>query len=302
MDAIAALTGQLQKTCPQLELRQEEPMHRHTSFRIGGPARLMVLPKTPQEAVVAVKAAAGMGITPFFMGNGTNLLVSDTGYDGVILKTAGGLDHIVAEGETLVVDSGVLLSRLATNAQGRSLTGLEFSHGIPGSLGGGITMNAGAYDGELSQVVQEVTCITPQGKLERFPAADCAFGYRESIFSDGTRMILNARLRLTAGDGEAVRGRMRELAQRRREKQPLEYPSAGSTFRRPPGQFAAALIDQCGLKGRTVGGAQVSEKHAGFIINRGGATCDDVLRLVEEVRQTVYDKTGTLLKLEIKRL
>ena len=302
MDTLAALARSLSARCPALELREYEPMSRHTSFRVGGPVRLMALPKTAEQAAAAVRTAAGMGVTPFYMGNGSNLLVDDGGWDGFLVKSFDGLGVLEGTGETLTAGSGVLLSRLASFALDRGLTGLEFAHGIPGSLGGGVTMNAGAYGGELCLVIASVTCLTPAGVLESVPAADCAFGYRRSAFSGGERLILGAELRLRTGDRAEIRAQMDELARRRKEKQPLEYPSAGSTFKRPEGRFAAALIEQCGLKGYAVGGAQVSEKHAGFLINRGGATAGDLLRLIDHVRETVLRETGVALELEVKTL
>jgi UDP-N-acetylmuramate dehydrogenase len=194
----------------------------------------------------------------------------------------------------------VLLSRLAVTARDHGLTGLEFAHGIPGSLGGAVTMNAGAYEGEMSQVVRSVTVLTLSGQLETVDQFD--FSYRHSAFSDGARLILKARLQLAPGDGAAIQARMEELMERRRSKQPLEWPSAGSTFKRPQGHYAAALIDQCGLKGLRLGGAQVSEKHAGFVINTGGATCADILALMELVRRRVFDQTGVALVPEVRLL
>ena len=217
-----------------------------------------------------------------------------------MIKTVGGLDGAVVEGDCIAAESGSLLSRLAALARDHSLTGLEFAHGIPGSLGGAVTMNAGAYDGEMAQVVVQVTVLRADGQVETTDQFD--FSYRHSAFSDGTRLILGARLQLHAGDAGQIRARMEELMERRRSKQPLEWPSAGSTFQRPKGHFAAALIDQCGLKGLTVGGAQVSEKHAGFIVNKGGATCADILELMAQVRKRVFDQTGIMLEPEVKLL
>ena len=262
----------------------------------------MALPRTEEEAVCAVQTAAELGVEPFFMGNGSNLLVSDRGVNRFVVKTADGLSGCLREGDRVMSGSGVTLAKLAGFARDQGLTGLEFAHGIPGSLGGGVTMNAGAYGGELAQVVEQVTCLTPAGAVETVTAADCAFGYRRSAFSDGTRLILGARLALVPGEREVIQARMEELSAQRRAKQPLEFPSAGSTFKRPAGQFAAALIDQCGLKGLTVGGAQVSEKHAGFIVNRGDATCADILALVEQVKARVLAQTGVALELEIKMI
>lgn len=303
MDVLTALEKLLMVRCPGLELRAQEPMARHTSFRVGGPARLMALPKSEEQAAGALKAAAELNVSPFFVGNGTNLLVADEGYEGFLVKTFDGLSQMEPDGtDGLRAGSGVLLARLAHCALERGLTGLEFAHGIPGSLGGGVVMNAGAYGGELCQVVESVTCLSQTGEKEEVAAAGCAFSYRQSTFSGGERLILGASLRLTPGNPAEIRAQMDDLARRRKEKQPLEYPSAGSTFKRPEGYFAAALIEQCGLKGHTIGGAQVSEKHAGFVINRGGASSADILRLMELVRETVLRETGVLLEPEVKTL
>ena len=302
MNLLDALAQTLASRCPDLELREQEPMARHTSFRVGGPVKLMALPRTAVQAAEAVRTAAGLGVVPFYMGNGSNLLVSDAGYDGFIVKPAGELDLVREENGRLAAGSAVLLSRLANTALNRGLTGLEFAHGIPGSLGGGVTMNAGAYGGELCQVISSVTCLNLSGEVETIPAERCAFSYRHSAFSGGERLILGAEFLLQQGERNEIKARMDELARRRREKQPLEYPSAGSTFKRPTGYFAAALIEECGLKGHTIGGAQVSEKHAGFLINKDGATCDDLRKLIDYVRETVLRERGVLLELEVKTL
>ncbi len=302
MNLLDALAQTLASRCPDLELREQEPMARHTSFRVGGPVKLMALPRTAVQAAEAVRTAADLGVVPFYMGNGSNLLVSDAGYDGFIVKPAGELDLVREENGRLAAGSAVLLSRLANTALNRGLTGLEFAHGIPGSLGGGVTMNAGAYGGELCQVISSVTCLTLSGEVETIPAERCAFSYRHSAFSGGERLILGAEFLLQQGERNEIKARMDELARRRREKQPLEYPSAGSTFKRPAGYFAAALIEECGLKGHTIGGAQVSEKHAGFLINKDGATCDDLRKLIDYVRETVLRERGVLLELEVKTL
>lgn len=300
MERFNGLKIKLNQLCPELELLEQEPMSRHTTFRVGGPVPLLALPRTTHQAAMAVKIAVEEGITPFFLGNGSNLLVSDNGADAFVIKTVNGLSNVLVEGENVRAESGVLLSRLAVIARDNGLTGLEFAHGIPGSLGGAVTMNAGAYDGEMSQVVTSVTFLTASGKEETTDQFD--FSYRHSAFSDGSRMILRVQMKLQNGDPSAIRARMEELMERRKSKQPLEWPSAGSTFKRPQGYFAAALIDQCGLKGLTVGGAQVSEKHAGFVINKGGATCFDILELMDQVRNRVFDQTGVTLEPEVKLL
>ena len=302
MDRFTSLIQQLKQTVPGLELRENEPMKSHTTFRIGGPARLMALPKNRQEAIAAVRAARVLGIAPFFLGNGSDLLVSDQGYDGFILKTAG-LDGLESTEGGLRAESGLLLARVANAALDLGLTGLEFAHGIPGSLGGGVSMNAGAYGGELVQVLTAVTFLDGQGDVQTLPARECQLTYRHSLFSDHPEyLILAAQFALIPGDQGVIKARMEELIQKRREKQPLELPSAGSTFKRPEGHFAAALIQECGLKGVGIGGAQVSEKHSGFVVNRGGATADDVRRLMSLIQETVLRETGVVLEPEVKFL
>ena len=300
MPNIISLKNKLMKMAPELELLEQEPMSRHTTFRVGGPVSLMALPGTVEQAEVAVRAAAEEGIRPVFLGNGSNLLVPDAGCNAFVIKTTKGMCNAKVDGTQITAESGILLARLAVLARDNELTGLEFAHGIPGSLGGAVTMNAGAYDGEMSQVISNVTYLTAAGQIESTDRFD--FSYRHSAFSDGSRMILSAKINLKPGKVSDIRARMEELMERRKSKQPLEWPSAGSTFKRPQGYFAAALIDQCGLKGLSVGGAQVSEKHAGFVINKGGATCSDVLTLMELVRQRVFDATGVVLEPEVKLL
>ena len=307
MDRFEWLQQELTRRCPGLEVRANEPMSRHTSFRIGGPARLMALPKSAVQAKAAVLAAREANILPFFLGNGSNLLVPDEGVERFLIQPAGRysadpLNRVWEENGQLCAGGGVSLAVLANAAQGRALTGLEFASGIPGSVGGGVVMNAGAYGGDMAQVLVSVTALDLDGSIQTIPAESCGLGYRKSVFSDGQRLVLEARFQLSSGDPSAIRARMDELAARRKEKQPLEYPSAGSMFKRPEGYFAAALIDQCGLKGFAVGGAQVSEKHAGFVVNRGGATCADVLELVRQVQARVQEQTGVALEMEVKVL
>ena len=302
MEQLERLVQALRTRRPELELREHEPMSRHTTFRIGGPARLMALPRDRKEAAAAVRAAAELGIRPFFLGNGSNLLVADGGYEGFIVKLTG-LDQTRVVNRRLRAESGISLARLAMAAWGCGLTGLEFAHGIPGTLGGGVAMNAGAYGGEMSQVLTAVTFLDEAGQVITLPAQECALTYRHSLFTDHPeRLILEAEFELAQGVPTLIKIRMDELAQKRRAKQPLDQPSAGSTFKRPEGHFAAALIEQCGLKGLSVGGAQVSEKHAGFVVNRGGATAEDVLRLMEQVRERVLRDTGVELEPEVKLL
>lgn len=293
---------QLKKEVPDLELRRDEPMSRHTTFRVGGPATLIALPVDEEQFLKAARLAIEEGIKPLCVGNGSNLLVDDGGLDTFVIKTAPQMNRCRVIGEKLVATAGTLLVQAANAAADHGLTGLEFAHGIPGSMGGAVTMNAGAYGGEMKQVVESVLVLDQQGEMLEIPAADCDFSYRHSAFSTGEYLIIAAKMRLARGDSEVIRAKMADLMARRREKQPLELPSAGSTFKRPAGHFAAALIDQCGLKGLTVGGAQVSAKHAGFVVNTGDATCADILALIDQVRERVFQETGVELEPEVKYL
>lgn len=302
MEQLEALKEELRRVCPALELLENETMARHTTFHIGGPARLMALPKSADEAAVAVKAAAHLGVEPFFMGNGSDLLVADEGVDRFLVKSVDGLGDIRVDGTTLWAQSGAVLARVALFAREQGLAGFEFAHGIPGSVGGAVTMNAGAYGGEMCQVVKSVEYLSTAGERGTLAGEELGFAYRHSAFSDGRRMILSARIELQRGNSHAIGALMEELMRKRRSKQPLDFPSGGSTFKRPEGYFAAALIEECHLKGLSQGGAEVSKKHAGFIINKGGATCSDVLTLVEQVRETVLRETGVALELELKTL
>ena len=310
-----ALYDRLRELAPSLELRRDEPMSRHTSFQVGGPVPIMALPKNEEEVQQALSAAAlEFGVKPFFMGKGTNLLVSDAGADLLVLKAFDGLDQLklLPQGEwpghqTIVAGSGVSLARLSKFALEQSLAGLEFAQGIPGSVGGGVYMNAGAYGGEMSQVVSSVSSVSLPSEEDVREWRDPGFSYRHSRFQEQDDFILRACFSLEPGDRAEIKAKMDDFARRRREKQPLEYPSAGSTFKRPPaadGQpvYAAALIDRCGLKGLTVGGAQVSEKHAGFVVNRGGASCKDITALMAQVRERVFQETGVILEPEVRYL
>lgn len=288
---------------PDLEITAEEPMSRHTSFRIGGPARRMAFPKRAEQVVLLVDFARQCGARPLVIGNGTNLLCPDEGLDRLVIDLSAGLTKLEKgqEPNTIATSCGVSLARLASFACDLGLTGLEFAHGIPGTLGGALAMNAGAYGGEMCQVVQGVHVLFPDEGIRLLTGEEMNFRYRGSLLTDRPDAVaLDAVVRLTPGDKEAIRAQMRELMGRRKASQPLEYPSAGSTFKRPVGHFAGTLIDQCGLKGLTVGGAQVSEKHAGFVINRGGATCADVLALMEQVRRRVLEATGVTLEPEVR--
>ena len=267
----------IEKYLPDLPMEQDVPMSRLTSFHIGGPARRVAYPKNREQLVILLGLADECGARPFVMGNGTNLLAPDKGLERLVVRTAGEMNALQLVDETTIeADAGVSLARLALFAKNAGLSGLEFAHGIPGSLGGAVFMNAGAYGGEMKQVVEEVTALTESG-IRRIPAQECDFGYRHSAFSDGKSVILGAKLHLSK-----------------------EYPSAGSTFKRPTGYFAGTLIQETGLKGLTVGGAQVSEKHAGFIINIGGATCRDVCTLIQQVQEKVRQAHGVTLVPEVR--
>ena len=285
---------------PDLEWVCDEPMAKHTSFRIGGPARRMAFPKTREQLVVLAGLLQEAGIEPLLLGNGTNLLAADEGLDTVVINTSAQLSRVEQTGEyELTADAGVSLCQLALFAWKQGLAGLEFAHGIPGTLGGGIVMNAGAYGGELKDVITDVTALYPDG-VRTLTADEADFSYRHSVFSGSGGIVLGARLRLAAGERGAIKARMDDLMARRKASQPLEFPSAGSTFKRPPGHYAGPLIESCGLKGARIGGAEVSCKHAGFVVNAGGATCADVLALMEKVQKTVFDAYGVLLEPEVK--
>ena len=303
MVSLQTFRQRLAAALPGLELRDNEPMYRHTTFRVGGPVTLMALPRSVEELSTVVSLAKEAGIEPFFLGRGSNLLVADRGAEAFLIKLAGGLDRLELLGEnSLYVGAGVTLAQAAVFALEHALTGLEFAHGIPGTLGGGVFMNAGAYDGELSQVISWADVLDETGRRFRLEGPDLELGYRTSVFSRMPWVVTGARLDLTPGDPAAIRARMEDLSHRRRSKQPLEFPSAGSTFKRPAGHFAGALIQEAGLKGVRIGGAQVSEKHAGFVVNTGGATSDDILSLIRLVRDTVLEKTGVLLEPEVRML
>ena len=287
---------------PDLALRQEEPMREHCSFRVGGPARRMAFPGTGEQLVILLQLAEDCGARPLVLGKGSNILPPDGGMDRLVIETSRLAALEAGEDGTILAEAGVPLARLAEVAAQRGLAGLAFAPGIPGTVGGALCMNAGAYGGEMKDVVEEVTLLLPEG-VQRFSGAEMAFGYRHSFLSEHPEAVaIRARFRLPPGDESAIREWMRELMGKRRASQPLEYPSAGSTFKRPEGYFAGTLIDQCGLKGLTVGGAQVSEKHAGFVINRGGATAADILALIQEVQRRVLAEKGVMLQPEVKLL
>ena len=294
------LIADLRAAFPSLDVRENEPLARHCSFRIGGPAAVMLLPGSVGELAGLCPWLRDRGETPLLLGNGTNMLFPDEGLGRIVVKTVPGADSVSVDGTRVTAGAGATLSRAAAEALNAGLTGLEFAHGIPGSVGGGVLMNAGAYGGELKDVVVETEYLDEDMERRVLRGAEHDFSYRHSFFSDRGGVVLRAVFSLEPGDPAAIAARMRELADRRRTSQPLDMPSAGSTFKRPAGGYAAALIEQAGLKGFSVGGAQVSPKHAGFVVNTGGAACADVLRLIEHIQKTVLDRSGILLEPEVR--
>lgn len=288
----------------KIDLHCAEPMARHTTFRAGGYAAWYSAPETREKLVKLISFSASQTIELCVIGNGSNLLVPDEGYDGLVIRTMPALDTIewVAD-TTLRAGAGALLSNVSAAAAARGMTGLEFAQGIPGTVGGAVFINAGAYGGEICQVLAQSECLLADGNIVVLPAAQHEFGYRTSVYKrDTSTTVMSADFTLQKGDPEKIRARMGELAASRREKQPLEFPSAGSAFKRPEGYFAGKLIEDSGLKGYAIGGAQVSEKHSGFVINRGGATASDILRLLDHIEETVYRRFGVTLEREIQIL
>jgi len=290
---------EIEQILPAGQILRREPMSRHTTFRVGGPAELFLEIRTASEIQKLLTFFQESGTKYFIVGNGSNLLVSDGGYDGAILHIGEGFDKIGVVGEKVRAQAGALLGRAALTAQQNSLTGLEFAFGIPGSVGGAAVMNAGAYGGEMSQVVSMVTGFTSDGDEVKLSNKELDFGYRKSILKQEKIVVAEVEFCLSDGSPEEISMKMNDLTGRRRAKQPLEYPSAGSTFKRPEGHFAGKLIMDAGLKGLCVGGAQVSEKHCGFIINKGGATAADVRQLMKKVQDRVKEQSGVELEPEI---
>ena len=282
------------------EYSVDVPLKDYTSFKIGGKADIIAFPDTADKVIAVTDFARSNSIPLLVIGKGSNLLVSDDGFRGVVINTCR-LDKIeLVDDTTICCQSGASLSRLCRFALENSLTGLEFAFGIPGTAGGAAYMNAGAYGGEMKDVLVRCEHISPNGVVGAFESADLDLSYRHSVYSDGNYIILSLTLKLEKGDKSEIKAKMDDLMSRRKDKQPLEFPSAGSTFKRPEGYFAGALIEQCGLKGYTSGGAQVSEKHAGFVINIGGATAADVLNVINHCKNTVLEQTGVTLEPEVK--
>ena len=302
MENLEKAIAEIKKQMPGLRLLENEPLAGHSSFRIGGPVRALAVPSSVMSLTKICAILKDHQLAPLLLGNGTNLLFPDEGLSELFIISTEKLTKLfLLPDGAIYAEAGVPLAKLASFAQQNGLAGLEFASGIPGSLGGGCVMNAGAYGGELKDLIESVVCYyLPEQRLYELTKEQCRFGYRSSPFQTlGGCVILSAVLRPAAGDKEEIAAKMRELNERRREKQPLDLPSAGSAFKRPEGYYAAALIEEAGLKGYAVGGAQVSEKHAGFIVNTGGATSHDVHELMLYIRKTVYEKSGVRLDPEI---
>lgn len=283
-----------------IPFRENEPLAAHCTFKIGGPAQLFVQPQTEQQLCSAAALCKEQAVRYYLLGNGSNILFADEGFAGVVLDVSALGSDIAVEGNMLTAGAGVRLTALCRAALEHGLSGLEFAYGIPGTVGGAVYMNAGAYGGEMKDVLTVVRYLTAEGEVVQASAAELDLSYRHSIFEENGGCILSAQFALQPGNAADIRAKMDELMAKRVDKQPLDKPSAGSTFKRPAGAFAAALIDQCGLRGFRHGGAAVSDKHCGFVVNLGGATCADVLALCDEVRAIVKEKTGYELEKEIR--
>ena len=283
-----------------ISYREQEPLAAHTTFKIGGPAAVFVQPAQEDQLCSAIALCRELSVPYYVLGNGSNTLFGDKGWNGAVICLAGLRGDVHQEGDNLWAPAGMPLNMLCMAALRASLTGLEFAYGIPGTVGGAVYMNAGAYGGEMKDVLVSVRHLNAQGEIVETPASELDLGYRHSIFEDNGDCILSAQVRLAPGDAQKISEQMNDLMGRRCDKQPLDKPSAGSTFKRPVGAFAGALIDQCGLRGYRHGGAAISEKHCGFVVNLGGATCADVLALCQEVQTIVKEKTGFTLEKEIR--
>lgn len=295
--------SKVKSSLPELSILLDEPMVKYTSFQVGGPADFLAMPKTEEEIIFVVRLAKELDLPLTILGNGSNVLVKDNGIRGIVLKVDIGSERIFVQDENILsCAAGVLLSSAANAAADANLSGLEFAGGIPGSVGGGVFMNAGAYDGELKDVLLDVSAIDLDGNKYTLPVEKLGMGYRKSIFTNNGHIITRARFKLTPGDKKLIKEKILNFNQRRLDKQPLDMPSAGSTFKRPEGSYASKLIDEAGLRGVSVGGAQVSEKHAGFIVNKDCASASDILCLIEKVQEKVKKEFGVELQTEVKIL
>lgn len=295
----SAILQYISSVVPKENIYENEPMKTRTTFRVGGEAKLLVEISSADELTKLIPYLIRMGEPYYVKGNGSNLLVGDKGYNGVILEIASKMNSIKVDGTKITASAGVLMSQIAKAALENSLTGFEFASGIPGTIGGGVVMNAGAYDGELKDVVTSVTVCDPDGEIYTLDNKDMEFGYRTSAIKKRPFTVLEVTIELSSGNHDDIQNKMSELNEKRRTKQPLEYPSAGSTFKRPTGYFAGKLIMDAGLRGFSIGGAAVSEKHCGFVINKGGATAADVYEVIVEVQERVKDKFDVILEPEI---
>lgn len=286
----------------EAKIRKDEPMRTHTTFRVGGPADYFVTPETDGEITEVIRACREYEIPYYIVGNGSNLLVGDKGFRGVVIQIFKSMNQITVDGESLKAQAGCGLAQIANAALEAGLAGFEFAAGIPGTLGGAVVMNAGAYGGEMKDVLVSATVLTKDGEKKVLSVDELKLGYRTSIIPENEYIVLAAEIQLKAGDRAEIKARMDELREQRVSKQPLEYPSAGSTFKRPEGYFAGKLIQDAGLKGYAVGGAMVSEKHSGFVINAGGATASDIQELMARVTKIVKDQAGVTLEPEVKRI
>ena len=296
------LKQRFQEILEDNRILEAELMSRHTTFRIGGPADFFLVPENADEIRRIIAVCKEKNVPYFILGNGSNLLVGDGGFRGVVLQIFKKMNDVRVEGERVTAQAGVLLSKVASAAYNASLTGLEFAAGIPGTLGGAVRMNAGAYGGEMKQVLESAVVLTQEGELLTIPVEELGLAYRTSVVEKKDYVVVEATLRLKKGDQAAIREVMDDLKQRRVTKQPLEFGSAGSTFKRPEGYFAGKLIEDAGLRGFRIGDAQVSEKHCGFVINRGNATAAEVMQLMKDVADRVEEKFGVRLEPEVRRI
>lgn len=296
---VLTLIEQLEQIFPKENILEKEKLSRHTTFHIGGPCEVMLIVKNIEQLRNALSILKSTNTPYFLIGNGSNLLADDQGYAGVILKLQGDFKDVCLEDETIQAGAGALMSIVAARAAESGLRGLEFASGIPGTIGGGVIMNAGAYDGELKQVITDVTIMTERGEVKTLSNEDMNFGYRTSAIKNTGDIVLFARMKLKHESQTLIYEKMKDFAEKRRAKQPLELPSAGSTFKRPEGYFAGKLIEDAGLKGYRVGGAMVSEKHSGFVVNADHATSADVKKLIQDVQDNVQEKFGVTLEKEV---
>lgn len=295
----SSIYNYIKQIVPQENILFDEPMSSHTTFRVGGKAKCLVKIESKEQLLKLVPILQATGQDYFILGNGSNLLVGDRGYSGIVVKMGNEMGSMSVEGEKMRVPAGVLMSSAAAEAQAHGLTGMEFASGIPGTIGGGIVMNAGAYDGEMKQIVENVEVMDRSGEILTLDNDTMEFGYRTSVIKNRPFIVTEVVLKLSAGDKEEIKSKMEDLAARRQEKQPLELGSAGSTFKRPEGHFAGKLIMDAGLKGYRIGGAMVSDKHCGFIVNTGDATAADVRKLIETVQERVKEQSGVTLEREV---